>query len=199
MVRWACRDERLADVLDRGPADDEALAGVTLTGGVRGGTEVLALVLERRKFRAGDDGEVGAGSGASHTNEAADTVGSAGGDADGWSAPSAPNMVASPGHPVPVEIDGGSSARRGSGSGVANADDKASSFSVHSSPVSGAIGTAAEPLKVPESLGVPIVSAGSAGTSSATASFSVTAGPPLAELPLAELPLARTSLAAAAA
>src|SRR5579859_407301 len=198
MVRWACRDERLADVLGRGPADDEALPGVTLTGGVRGGAEVLALVLDRRKFRAGDDGEVGAGSGASHTNEAADTVGSAGGDAGG-SARSAPNMVASPGHPVPVEIDGGSSARRGSGSGVANADDKASSFSVHSSPVSGVIGTAAERLKVPESLGVPIVSAGSAGTSSAAASFSSTAGPPLAELPLAELPLARTSLAAAAA
>src|SRR5580693_5839800 len=104
MVRWACRDERFG----------EAFAGATLTGGVRGGAGVLAFVLERRKFRAGEDGEVGSGSGASHTNEAAETVGSeAGGAAGAGSERSVPvsvlNRVLSPGHPVPVEIDGGSS------------------------------------------------------------------------------------------
>src|SRR5580704_14536953 len=106
MVRWACRDERFNDALGRVPAGDasagEAFAGVTLTGGVRGGAEVLAVVLERRKFRAGEDGEVGSGSGVSHTNEAAETVGSEAGDAAGaGSGRSVPNTVLSPGHPVP--------------------------------------------------------------------------------------------------
>src|SRR5580692_964413 len=211
MVRWACRDERFNDALGRVPAGDasagEAFAGVTLTGGVRGGAEVLAVVLERRKFRAGEDGEVGSGSGVSHTNEAAETVGSAAGDAAGaGSEPSVPKGVLSPGHPVPVEIDGGSSsgdAGAGSASGVAIEDAKPSLPSAQSSSASGATGAATDRLKlrVDESRGVPIVSAGSAGTSSATASFGSAAGPPLAvpELAGAEIPLARTSLAAAAA
>src|SRR5580704_15544597 len=134
MVRWACRDERFDDALDRVLACDapagEAFAGATLTGGVRGGADVLAVVLERRKFRAGEDGEVGSGSGVSHTNEAAETVGSEAGDAAGArserSVPTpVPNRVPSAGHPVPVEIDGGSSsAGAGSASGVAIEEDK---------------------------------------------------------------------------
>ena len=178
----------------------------------------MAVVLERRKFRAGEDGEVGSGSGASHTNEAAETVGSEAGDAAGAgserSVPTpVPNRVPSPGHPVPVEIDGGSSsAGAGSASGVAIEDDKPSLPSVQSSSASGATGAATDRLKprLDESRGVPIVSAGSAGTWSATASFSSAAVPPLAESSIgrcrhwqagggAELPLARTSLAAAAA
>src|SRR5580692_3845689 len=118
MVRWACRDERF-DALGRVLACDapagEAFAGATLTGGVRGGADVLAVVLERRKFRAGEDGEVGSGSGVSHANEAAETVGSEAGDAAGAGAGSersvpapvstpVPNRVPSAGHPVPVEI-----------------------------------------------------------------------------------------------
>src|SRR5580692_12528901 len=119
MVRWACRDERFDDALCRVPAGDaparEASAAATLTGGVRGGAEFLAVVLERRKFRAGEDGEVGSGSGVSHANEAAETVGSEAGDAAGAGAGAersvpapvstpVPNRVPSAGHPVPVEI-----------------------------------------------------------------------------------------------
>src|SRR5580698_8035812 len=131
MVRWACRDERFDDAFGRVPPGGspagEAFAGVTLTGGVRGGAEVLAVVLERRKFRAGEDGEVGSGSGVSHTNEAAETVGSEAGDAAGArSGRSVPSRVLSLGHPVPVEIDGSSSAGAGSASGVAIEDDNPS-------------------------------------------------------------------------
>src|SRR5580704_11412998 len=219
MVRWACRDERFDDALCRVPPGGspagEAFAGATLTGGVRGGAEVLAVVLERRKFRAGEDGEVGSGSGVSHTNEAAETVGSEAGDAAGaGSGRSVPNTVLSLGHPVPVEIDGSSSAGAGSASGVATEDDKLSLPSLQSSSASGATGAATDRLKLrlelelelDESRGVPIESAGSAGTTSATASFSSAAVPLLPESPLAvpalavaEPPLARTSLAAAAA
>src|ERR1700730_11258224 len=106
MVRWACRDERFDDPLVRVPAGDnpaaEAFPGVTLTGGVRGGAEVLAFVLDRRKFRAGEDGEVGSRTGTPHTNEAAETLGSEAGDAAGAGAGSersvpipVPNMVLS--------------------------------------------------------------------------------------------------------
>src|SRR5580700_10740817 len=222
MVRWACRDERFDDALCRVPPGGspagEAFAGATLTGGVRGGAEVLAVVLERRKFRAGEDGEVGSGSGVSHANEAAETVGSEAGDAAGAGAGagserSVPtpvaNAVPSSGHPVPVGVSGGSfSAGAGSASGVAIEEDKPSLPSVQSSSATGPMGAATDRLKprLDESRGVPIVSAGNAGTWSAAASFSsaaapLWAGPALAGPALAgaELPLARTSLAAAAA
>src|SRR5580693_216828 len=148
MVRCACRDERFDDALGLVPAGEvpagEAFGGATLTGGVRGGAGVLAVVLERRKFRAGEDGEVGSGSGVSHTNEAAETVGSAAGDAAGaGSEPSVPNRVLSPGHPVPVEIDGSSSgAGAGSASGAAIEEDKPPLPGVQSSSASGATGAA---------------------------------------------------------
>jgi hypothetical protein len=78
------------------------------------GEEAESLAaLERRKFRAGDDGEVGAGSGASQANAAAETAAAAGsvpGDtpsADGGPA-AAPNMLLSDGHPVPVAAGAGS-------------------------------------------------------------------------------------------
>src|SRR5580658_9048607 len=121
MVRWACRAERLDDGLGRalgpdraraaGPGPACALPGPTLTVGVRGLVEFLAFALERRKFRAGDDGEVGAGSGAFHTNAAAETDGSA---SAGWGGDGSPvldpvsNMLVSIGHPVPVWATSGS-------------------------------------------------------------------------------------------
>src|SRR5580693_5364661 len=194
MVRWACRDERFDDALCRVPPGGspagEAFAGATLTGGVRGGAEVLAVVLERRKFRAGEDGEVGSGSGVSHANEAAETVGSEAGDAAGAGAGSersvptpVPNAVPSSGHPVPVGIDGGSSsAGAGSASGVAIDEDKPSLPSVQSSSATGPMGAATDRLKprLDESRGAPIVSAGNAGTWSAAAVFSSAAVPPWA-------------------
>ena len=94
----------------------------------------------------------------------------------------APNRVPSLGHPVPVEIDGGSSsAGAGSASGVAIEEDKPSLLSVQSSSSTGGMGGAADRLKLrlDESRGAPIESAGIAGTWSATASFSSAAGPPL--------------------
>src|ERR1700722_7165453 len=215
MVRWACRDERFDDALGRAPnagPGDEDVAGVTLTGGVRGGTGVLAFVDERRKLRAGEGGEGDAGSGASQTNEAAETVGSAGGAAGAGSgrSVSVPSIVVSSGHPVPLDPGGDSSAGARPPPGVAIDDHKPSSPSVQSSSASGATGAAAGRLKLAEFRGVPMVSAGSAGTSLAASFSSATApplaGPPLARTPLAdpplgraELPLARTSLAAAAA
>src|SRR5580700_1908319 len=154
MVRWACRAERFDDPLVRVPAGDtpaaEAFPGVTLTGGVRGGAEVLAFVLDRRKFRAGEDGEVGSGSGTSHTNEAAETLGSAAGDAAGAerSVPiPVPNRVLSSGHPVPVEIDGGSSAT-GAGSASGAIDDARPLSPRLQSSASGAAGAATDRLKL---------------------------------------------------
>jgi hypothetical protein len=59
---------------------------LTVTGGAAegaaGGAEALALPLERRKFRTGEDGDVGGGSGASQVNAAAETVGVEGSGAD---------------------------------------------------------------------------------------------------------------------
>src|SRR5580704_579440 len=208
MVRWACRDERFEDALGRAPgAGDEpaapALAGPTLTGGVRGGAEVLAFVFERRKFRAGDDGEVGTGSGTSHTKLAAETVGTTGsGDtAGGGSEPSrpvsVPNRALPSGHPVPLWIGAGSSSAGTTGSTAGAAtpgeatpgeatddeatdEDKPWSASAQSSSASGATGAATGRLRLAESRGAPMLSAGRAGTSWVTAVFSS-----IAELPLA--------------
>ena len=92
--------------------------------------------------------------------------------------------------PVPLSTGAGSSsAGAGSTAGEATDDDVPWSSSVQPSSTSGAAGAAADRLKLDESRGVPMVSAGSAGTSGATASFSSTAEPPPA----------KTSLAAAAA
>ena len=200
MVRWACLAERFDDPLRRASAAGgapaaEAVAGPTLTGGVRGGAEVLAFALERRKFRAGDDGEVGTGSGVSHTNEAAETVGVAGSDeaADAGSERSVPNAVLPAGHPVPLSAGAGScsagagstAGEAGSTGGEATDDDVPWSSSVQPSSTSGAAGAATDRLKLDESRGVRMVSAGSAGTSWATASFLSAAEPPLAKTSLA--------------
>src|SRR5580658_1284275 len=85
MVRCACRAERL-DPLRR-PPWRACLAGPTVAAGAVLAEEVLASVFERRKLRAGEDGEVGAGSGVAQVNAAAVTDGCSGSAGAGEGSP----------------------------------------------------------------------------------------------------------------
>ncbi len=210
MVRWACRAERFVGPLrprgrGRCRTRQRAFAGPTLTAGVRGGVEVLALALERRKFRAGDDGEVGAGSGGSHTNAAAETV-EGSGPVDGWA-----------GDESAAALRGRLSCRTGCRRSATRCRSRprparhpairppparprprraqrpaltCHSRRVQSSSARGETGADADRPKVKESRPGPMLSAGSAGTSaSAPVPF------PAAFSSAAELPLAGASLA----
>src|SRR5579859_6949411 len=87
MVRCACRTERLAaafDVALRTVAGAWAGAGggagcgvATVTVGLAGGGG-FTFPADRKKVRAGDDGDVGGGSGVSQVNAAAETAGGSG-------------------------------------------------------------------------------------------------------------------------
>src|ERR1700683_786992 len=90
MVRCACRAERLDPL--RPPLWPACLAGPTVAAGAVLAEEVLAeedlaLVFERRKLRAGEDGDVGAGSGVAQVNAAAVTDGCSGSAGAGEGAP----------------------------------------------------------------------------------------------------------------
>jgi len=210
MVRWACRAERLADLFGRASrvsaapdAAAPAVAGPTLTGGVFGGAWAFALELERRKLRAGDVGEVGAGSGGSHTKAAAETLlGS--GPPDGWAwdesagdesraGPSpvteVSNRAPAGGHPVPVLAGAGSAS---AGTGSAAGGDVPLSLGVTAAAAPMDTGADADRLKVNEPRVDPMLSAGSAGTPASAASV-----PAVAEVPLPGASLAVAGLAVA--
>jgi hypothetical protein len=113
------------------------------------------------------------------------------------------------GHPVPVSATADSASNDSAPVETSAGDDMPRSLDVQPCSAPGETGPETGRLKPDESLGTPMVSAGSAGTSSAAASLyfggcaagSSAAGPPLAEVPLVvpEMPLARISLAAAVA
>ena len=88
MVRWACRAERFdCPLLRRVPHRDRARAqGPVLSGladeAALGAAEPCSVVPDRRNVRAGDDGELGGGSGISHANAAGETDGGSAGVAE---------------------------------------------------------------------------------------------------------------------
>ena len=87
MVRWACRAERFDCLfcgvfrIVTGPAPKAVLPGVADEAAL-GAAEPCSVVPDRRNVRAGDDGELGGGSGISHANAAAETDGGSAGVAE---------------------------------------------------------------------------------------------------------------------
>src|SRR6516162_1643983 len=79
-VRCACRAGRCAARFRGAPLAGAAgrpatgSAGLAAAAGADGAAAPCASALERRKFRAGDDGEVGGASDAAQANAAAETV-----------------------------------------------------------------------------------------------------------------------------
>ncbi|HEX2822845.1 MAG TPA: hypothetical protein VHO07_22170, partial [Streptosporangiaceae bacterium] len=79
-VRCACRAERLEAFFwalrdATGGSPGAALPALTVAGGPGAAAGVLVLVPDRRKDRAGEDGEFGGGSGMSQANAAGETIG----------------------------------------------------------------------------------------------------------------------------